>query len=320
MPLSPDAYALLGLTAIIGALVAALTFALFRFLAAARDTRRNIRERLRRGRAAVGRASGSGRRLKAQERATAARAEASERLAGEIIDSLSSGLLVVGPERGSPHHQSRRPPHAQGGPTPRRSRLPAAPARAVVAGDRRMPDDEVAIARRTVRLLDADGEVHMGVTVSPLFDGAGAPSGAICLFTDLTAVKDLEAQLRLKESLATVGELTAGIAHEFRNGLATIHGYSKLFDLNQLPEAYRPLRPGHPRRSRIAGPGGHQLSELRQARADRPVARGLADDLRARGGGNARRSPRRSAATSPCAASSARSKATRSSCARRSRT
>ena len=52
-------------------------------------------------------------------------------------------------------------------------------------------------------------------------------------------MKNLEEQLRLKESLATVGELTAGIAHEFRNGLATIHGYSKLFDLKALPDAYR---------------------------------------------------------------------------------
>jgi two-component system sensor histidine kinase HydH len=43
----------------------------------------------------------------------------------------------------------------------------------------------------------------------------------------------------LKESLATVGELTAGIAHEFRNGLATIHGYSKLLDLDELPTSYR---------------------------------------------------------------------------------
>jgi signal transduction histidine kinase len=60
----------------------------------------------------------------------------------------------------------------------------------------------------------------------------------------LTAVKDLEAQLRLKDSLATVGELTAGIAHEFRNGLATIHGYSKLFDLDALPEMYRPYVEG----------------------------------------------------------------------------
>src|SRR5262249_24332643 len=42
-----------------------------------------------------------------------------------------------------------------------------------------------------------------------------------------------------KDSLGAVGELTAGIAHEFRNGLATIHGYSKLFDLNALPESYQ---------------------------------------------------------------------------------
>ena len=75
-------------------------------------------------------------------------------------------------------------------------------------------------------------------------DDAGAVHGAICLFTDLTAVKQLEAQLRLKESLAAVGELTAGIAHEFRNGLATIHGYSKLFDLQALPETYRPYVEG----------------------------------------------------------------------------
>ena len=72
-----------------------------------------------------------------------------------------------------------------------------------------------------------------------MFDEERELHGAICLFTDLTAVKNLEEQLRLKNSLATVGELTAGIAHEFRNGLATIHGYSKLFDLKALPEAYR---------------------------------------------------------------------------------
>ena len=77
------------------------------------------------------------------------------------------------------------------------------------------------------------GPSHMGVTVSPMTDETGELHGAICLFTDLTAVKQLEEQLRLKESLATVGELTAGIAHEFRNGLATIHGYSKLFDLRR---------------------------------------------------------------------------------------
>ena len=50
----------------------------------------------------------------------------------------------------------------------------------------------------------------------------------------------MEEQLRLKESLARVGELTAGIAHEFRNGLATIHGYARLLDLKALPASYHP--------------------------------------------------------------------------------
>ena len=101
-----------------------------------------------------------------------------------------------------------------------------------------------AIVRRTVNLPGVGRGVHLGVSVSPISDGQGRLHGAICLFTDLTAVKDLEAQLRLKDSLATVGELTAGIAHEFRNGLATIQGYSKLFDLDTLPSAYRPYVEG----------------------------------------------------------------------------
>jgi signal transduction histidine kinase len=105
--------------------------------------------------------------------------------------------------------------------------------------------DRTSIVRREV-VLSTGGErrTHLGVSVSPMVDLQGEPHGAICLFTDLTAVKDLEEQLRLKESLATVGELTAGIAHEFRNGLATIHGYSKLLDLNSLPAQYRPYVEG----------------------------------------------------------------------------
>jgi signal transduction histidine kinase len=102
-----------------------------------------------------------------------------------------------------------------------------------------------AVLRRSVHLVETrHGLSRLGVTVSPLFDPQGELHGAICLFTDLTGVKRLEEQLRLKESLATVGELTAGIAHEFRNGLATIHGYGRLLDLSVLPESYRPYVEG----------------------------------------------------------------------------
>src|SRR5712692_10950244 len=92
MPLTPGAGALLGLTAMISAVAAALTFAILRFAAAARDARRNLKGNS--GDVALLSAAlqEAVAKLKAQERATAARAEASERLSGEIIASLSAGL------------------------------------------------------------------------------------------------------------------------------------------------------------------------------------------------------------------------------------
>ena len=95
------------------------------------------------------------------------------------------------------------------------------------------------IIRRTLSMAIADRAWHFGVTVSPLEDGE-ARHGIICLFSDLTPIVELEQQLQLKEALARLGELTGGIAHEFRNGLATIHGYGRLIDLDAIPERFRP--------------------------------------------------------------------------------
>ena len=98
-----------------------------------------------------------------------------------------------------------------------------------------------AIVRRSVPMGARDtGAAYLGVTASPIRDEEGRAHGVICLFTDLSEVMDLEEQLRLKDSLARVGELTAGIAHEFRNGLATIHGYSRLLDPERLAPEFRP--------------------------------------------------------------------------------
>ena len=97
------------------------------------------------------------------------------------------------------------------------------------------------IVRRQVAIRSNNPRItHFGVSVSPLTDGQNELHGVICLFTDLTPVIEMEEQLRLKDSLARVGELTAGIAHEFRNGLATIHGYARLLDLNAMPRRTRP--------------------------------------------------------------------------------
>jgi signal transduction histidine kinase len=246
MHLTPSAYVFLGLTAFVAAMVAILVFVLLRFSAAARETRRNRQGTGMETALLSAALQEAVSKLKAQERATAARAEASERLSEEIISSLTAGLLVVGLE-GDLRILN-----------PAGRRVLDVPETLPLAEYRRtrytLPLHDVVdeclqtrqpIVRRAV-VLPAGGalDTHLGVTVSPLFDQDSQLHGAICLFTDLTAVKALEEQLRLKDSLAAVGELTAGIAHEFRNGLATIHGYSKLLDLKELPEAYRPYVEG----------------------------------------------------------------------------
>jgi nitrogen fixation/metabolism regulation signal transduction histidine kinase len=241
MNVSPSAYALIGLTAIVACLVAILTFAVLRMVAVARDSRRSRSTGVETALLSAALQDAVA-KLKTQERAMAARAEASERLSGEIISSLTAGAVVAGLNGNvtTLNPAGRRILEVSDFesyvPSPREQPLLDVIADCLKTG--------VPIVRRGVTLPEVGRGVHLGVTVSPLFGAEGQLDGAICLFTDLTAVKDLEEQLLLKDSLATVGELTAGIAHEFRNGLATIHGYSKLFDLNELPAAYRPYVEG----------------------------------------------------------------------------
>jgi signal transduction histidine kinase len=242
--MTPSGYAFLGLTAIVAVLLSTLTFAVLRFSVAARDARRKRHDGANDMLSFALHEAVA--KLRAQERATAARADASERLSGEIISGLTAGLVVVGLEGDI---RILNPAGRRMLDLPDSAPLDVCRAALDELSLSAVIDEclatQKAVVRRSVTLPEPrHGVSHIGITVSPLFDEDGQMNGAICLFTDLTAVKQLEEQLRLKDSLATVGELTAGIAHEFRNGLATIHGYSKLFNLKELPESYRPYVEG----------------------------------------------------------------------------
>lgn len=69
---------------------------------------------------------------------------------------------------------------------------------------------------------------QLGVTISPIRRGSEKVTGVICLLSDLTELAALQQQIQLKENLAALGELSAGIAHEFKNALATISGYAQM--------------------------------------------------------------------------------------------
>jgi two-component system nitrogen regulation sensor histidine kinase GlnL len=247
-------YALLGLTAIVAMLVGVLTYAVMKFVVGARQARRHLRDGGEETTLLSAALQDAMTKLQAQERAMSARAAASEQLSSQIVDGITAGLLVV--------DSSRRVEILN----PAGRRMLDAPADAVgrdyrelLAGAAPLRDaiteclsTRHPIVRRSVEIPEGLGRrsskgeggrsSHFGVTVSPL--GTPGGGGAICLFADLTNVFELEEQLRLKEALARVGELTAGIAHEFRNGLATIHGYSRLLAPDALPATYRPYVEG----------------------------------------------------------------------------
>ena len=86
--MSPNAYSFVGLTAIVAGLVAVLIFAMLRFAAAARDTRRHLREGGGGDTAVLAAALQEAvAKLKAQERATAARSQIARK---STRDSVSS--------------------------------------------------------------------------------------------------------------------------------------------------------------------------------------------------------------------------------------
>jgi signal transduction histidine kinase len=245
--MTQSGYLLLGLTAIVAALASILAFAVAKLFAAARSTTRDLRKEGAETAFMAAAMEEAMRRLREQERAMKARAEASERLSEEIIASMTSGLLVVGTggEVRTVNPAGRRLLHLLEGELAVGFRELLAHAQPLADAIDESLSGGRAVLRRAIQMTaPSGGTSHLGVTVSPIRDEAGAAHGAICLFTDLSDVVELEEQLRLKDSLARLGELTAGIAHEFRNGLATIHGYSRLFEMDRLPADFHPFVQG----------------------------------------------------------------------------
>jgi len=70
----------------------------------------------------------------------------------------------------------------------------------------------------------SDGSrIVLGMTLSPLTE-KGVQTGLVGVFKDLTQLRDMEEEMRRTEWMATLGEMSAGMAHEIRNPLAALAG------------------------------------------------------------------------------------------------
>jgi two-component system sensor histidine kinase AtoS len=158
------------------------------------------------------------------------RAEKTERLSEEVTRNMPAGLLVVNAtgiiSSSNPAAEQvlgiqglgfRRYSEALGP----ESKLTGLIAECLATGK--------IFRREEVEHIPPAGDTrHLGVTISPIRRGQGKISGAICLLSDLTELATLQQRMQLKENLAALGELSAGIAHEFKNALATISGYAQM--------------------------------------------------------------------------------------------
>jgi PAS domain S-box-containing protein len=76
---------------------------------------------------------------------------------------------------------------------------------------------------------DAGRARRLGVTVAPIDPApAGGSRGVLCMLTDITEIAELREALARRRNLESLGEMSAGLAHEFKNALATLHGYAQL--------------------------------------------------------------------------------------------
>ena len=94
-----------------------------------------------------------------------------------------------------------------------------------------------------VKRQTKDGkEIITSMTISPLKDAEGKIIGASRICKDITQLKRAEERLTLAERLSSLGELTAGVAHELRNPLAGIKINTQvLLRKKELPKMERQI-------------------------------------------------------------------------------
>ena len=183
--------------------------------------------------------------LQALHQLEKARADETEALASDIIRSMTTGLVSLDPSGavvlvnpaaekifGVTADEARGRSFAEV--FPGSSELSELARAALSQGTYHLRGQALYVKRTSQTL-------HLGVSVIPLLSADGGSEneikGALCLLADLTEVVEFRERLFLKENLARVGEMVAGIAHEFRNGLATIMGNAKLLQGHTEPES-----------------------------------------------------------------------------------
>src|SRR5688500_95927 len=173
----------------------------------------------------------------------AERAATAEQFSERVVASLPSGLVafdsegratvVNAPARallGTDGHEAGADFHTL---------LARAPGLAEMVG-RCLKTGELFRREEVTAKSDGGAARRLGVTVAPDEPApTGESRGVLCMLSDITEVAELREALARRRNLESLGEMSAGLAHEFKNALATLHGYAQLLQNSSLSEEAR---------------------------------------------------------------------------------
>lgn len=90
-------------------------------------------------------------------------------------------------------------------------------------------NNKTATGREEIQYTTSAGNtIYLGLALTPLMNADRETIGQLMVFTDITELKALEAQMELRNRLSSLGEMAAGMAHELRNPMGVIAGYARL--------------------------------------------------------------------------------------------
>ena len=162
----------------------------------------------------------------------AERAATAEQFSERVVASLPSGLVAFNTEgRATVVNAPARALLGVGGRADGedfRPLLARAPELVEMVG-RCLETGELYRREEVTARSEAGRERRLGVTVAPIEPTpTGESRGVLCMLTDITEIAELREALARRRNLESLGEMSAGLAHEFKNALATLHGYAQL--------------------------------------------------------------------------------------------